>query len=162
VSLIRLDVNDAELRETFLRRFLFDALAGLQPGATPAWGRMTAQQMVEHLAWIFEVSTGRSEVDCAVPEAKRERFKRFLYDDMAMPRDIANPALVAGLPPLRHGSLPQAATALRAECDHFLECARSAPHALHTHPVFGPIAAEEWSRSHFKHGYHHLLQFGLV
>ena len=30
------------------------------------------------------------------------------------------------------------------------------------HPTFGPLAAEEWSRSHFKHVYHHLLQFGLL
>jgi oxepin-CoA hydrolase/3-oxo-5,6-dehydrosuberyl-CoA semialdehyde dehydrogenase len=159
---MRFDVNDGELREAFLRRSLFDALAGLQAGAKPAWGRMTAQQMVEHLAWVFELSTGRSQVECLAPETKRERIKRFLYDDMPMPPDFENPALAAGLPPLLHRSLPEATAALRAECDRFLECARSAPSELHTHPVFGPMGAEEWSRSHFKHAYHHLLQFGLV
>jgi hypothetical protein len=30
------------------------------------------------------------------------------------------------------------------------------------HPLFGPIGAEEWTRVHFKHAYHHLLQFALI
>lgn len=156
------DVNDGELREAFLRRSLHDALAALRAEARPAWGRMTAQQMVEHVAWVFELSTGGSEVACAVPETKRERIKRFLYDDTPMPRDFENPALAAGLPPLRHRSLPEALSALRAAVDHFLEWGRSAPTGLNTHPVFGPIGPEEWSRSHYKHAYHHLLQFGLL
>ena len=30
------------------------------------------------------------------------------------------------------------------------------------HPIFGPISLEEWGRTHYKHGVHHLLQFGLL
>jgi len=44
----------------------------------------------------------------------------------------------------------------------FLDQAAATPGAARTHPVFGPIAAEEWARSHFMHCYHHLLQFGLI
>ena len=29
---------------------------------------MTAQQMVEHLAWVFEISIGEASVECSVPE----------------------------------------------------------------------------------------------
>jgi hypothetical protein len=28
--------------------------------------------------------------------------------------------------------------------------------------VFGPIGVEEWSRTHYKHGHYHLLQFDLI
>ena len=123
---------------------------------------MTAQQMVEHLAWVFEISTGRARVECPVPEEKRERYKPFLYSNMPTPRAFVNTALVDGLPPLRHASLADAIEALRAEVRHFLDHAAEAPDARFAHPVFGPIAAEEWSRSHFKHARHHLLQFRLI
>jgi len=34
--------------------------------ARPGWGKMTAQQMVEHLAWAFELSTGQAHGECPV------------------------------------------------------------------------------------------------
>ena len=79
-----------------------------------------------------------------------------------MPREFRNPALVAGLPFLRHTGLAEAKAALSRVVDLFLEHCRAAPAAAHVHPTFGPLVAEEWSRSHFKHVYHHLLQFGLI
>src|SRR5512139_2204032 len=93
---IRFDVNDPELRETFFRRLLFDALAPLPDNARPAWGRMTAQQMVEHLAWAFELSTGHAHAGCPIPEAQRERLKGFLYDSRPTPHEFMNPLLTAG------------------------------------------------------------------
>jgi oxepin-CoA hydrolase/3-oxo-5,6-dehydrosuberyl-CoA semialdehyde dehydrogenase len=159
---VRFDVNDPELRYKVLRDRLADALSPLGPGEAARWGKMTAQQMVEHLAWTFEVSTGRARVECPVPEADRARMKRFLYSNRPSPPGFMNPALVDGLPPLRHPGLAEAREALRAELARFLEDSAAAPERLHTHPVFGPINGEEWSRTHFKHAVHHLLQFGLV
>jgi oxepin-CoA hydrolase / 3-oxo-5,6-dehydrosuberyl-CoA semialdehyde dehydrogenase len=156
------DVNDRESREGFLRDGAFDAMASLRADTPAGWGRMTAQQMVEHLEWVFEISTGRVCVSCPVPEEKRERYKPFLYSNMPTPREFLNTALVDGLPPLRHGSLVDAIEALRAEVRRFFDQAAQEPDARFAHPVFGPIAAEEWSRSHFKHVRHHLLQFRLI
>jgi len=162
VTTIPFDVDDPELRSTFFRRLLGGALAPLEEGARARWGEMTAQQMVEHLAWGFEVSTGRAAVECTVPELRRERMKPFLFNHTPMVHEFRNPALAAGLPPLRHPGLAAAKAALAVEVSRFLEHERSAPDTLHTHPVFGPITVEEWARAHFKHAYHHLLQFDLV
>lgn len=159
---IRFDVNDPELRGTLFRRLLFDALAPLHEDSQPGWGRMTPQQMVEHLTWAFELSTGQAHVECPLPEAQRERLKAFLHDNRPTPREFMNPVLASGLPPLRHAGLAGAKAALRVEVDRFLQQANATPGVMHTHPVLGPIAMEEWARSHFKHAYHHLLQFGLV
>jgi hypothetical protein len=156
------DVNDGEARAAFLRAGALEALAALRADAAAAWGRMTAQQMVEHLAWVFECSTGRAHVECPVPEEKRPRFKTFLHTNMPTPREFVNTALVDGLPPLRHAGLAEAIEALRREIDHFFERGAAEPEAAFVHPVFGPIDAEEWSRAHFKHLRHHLLQFGLI
>jgi hypothetical protein len=162
VTTLPFDVNDPALRDQFFRVELGRALAALEEGTPALWGGMRAQQMVEHLAWGFEVSTGRATVECTVAEARRERFKSFLLDNTPMMREFRNPALAAGLPPLRHAGLDEARAALAVEVSRFLEHQRSAPRALHTHPVFGPLDAEQWARAHFKHAYHHLLQFGLI
>jgi oxepin-CoA hydrolase / 3-oxo-5,6-dehydrosuberyl-CoA semialdehyde dehydrogenase len=160
--MVPLDVNDAKLRETFLRYGLRNAVVVLHENAQPRWGKMAAQQMVEHLAWAFELSTGRAQTTCSIPEAQRDRLKAFLYDNRPTPREFMNPALAAGLPSLRHENLDVARAALRDEVEHFLEQSVSAPGACQMHPLFGPIGAEEWTRVHFKHAYHHLLQFALI
>ena len=156
------DVDDFSLRDTFLRTFYFGALDALTPEHRPLWGLMTPQQMVEHLAWTFEVSTGKAEVDCPTPPDQIERMKRFLYSKRPSPHDYENPALIEGLPPLRQPDLRQARVWLLAEIDRFTTHQRTHPTALHTHPIFGPIGPDEWSRTHFKHGCHHLLQFELI
>ena len=156
------DVNDPAVRDRFFRHDLEQGLAALDERATARWGRMTAQQMVEHLEWGFELSTGRAAVECTVPQERRERFKSFLRDNTPMMHEFRNPVLAAGLPALRHGGLPEARAALAGEVTRFVDYERSAPNAVHTHPVFGPLTAEEWARAHFKHAYHHLLQFGLI
>ena len=156
------DVNDSEVRDTFFRRLLIDALMALREDARPRWGKMTAQQMVEHLTWAFELSSGQVRVDCPIPEAQRERLKAFLYDNRPTPREFSNPVLTAGLPPLRYAGLAEATAGLRVEMERFLRQLATTPGAMHMHPVFGPIGGEAWGRAHFKHAYHHLLQFGLV
>jgi oxepin-CoA hydrolase/3-oxo-5,6-dehydrosuberyl-CoA semialdehyde dehydrogenase len=162
MTTVRFDVNDAELRTHFLRHVLLDALSPLSPREKARWGRMTAQEMVEHLVWTFEVSRGRVPVECPVPEADRGRMKRFLYGNRPSPQDFMNPLLTGGLPPLRYTGLPEAKAALRLEVDRFLAESKAAPEQIYTHPLFGPIDGEGWSRTHFKHGVHHLLQFGLL
>lgn len=162
VPTILFEVNDPDLRERFFRHLLFDALSGLRENIPPTWGKMTARQMVEHLVWAAEISTGRVQAECFFPEEQRERLKAFLHDNRPTPHEFQNPALAAGLLPLRYSGLAAATAALRAEMDRFLREAVATPSTARMHPVFGPIGSEAWARSHFKHCYHHLLQFGLI
>jgi hypothetical protein len=157
----RFDVNDADLRDGFLRYEVVSTLAGLSGGAVAHWGRMTSQQMVEHLVWAVQLSTGRAQVQCATPAADLARLKTFLYHDRPTPHGFMNPALTSGLPPLRHATLDGAKTVLGRELSCFLEQSPG-PETLRAHPVFGPIGHEEWHRAHYKHMHHHLLQFGLI
>ena len=75
--------------------------------------------MVEHLVWAFELSTGQAQAACQFPEAQREQLKAFLYHNRPTPREFQNPVLAAGLPPLRHASLPEAKAALRVEVERY-------------------------------------------
>lgn len=159
---LRFDVNDPALRDTFLRTFFFGALDVLRPEERARWGRMTAQQMVEHLVWAFELSTGDVRIECPVPADQLQRMKTFLHHNRPLPHEFMNPLLRDGLPALRYAGVAEARAALQSGVDRFIEHGRTRPETLHTHPVFGPISPEEWSRTHFKHCAHHLLQFGLL
>ena len=66
---IRFDVNDAEGRNEFIGGSLCDALGSLATESQPRWGAFTAAQMVEHLLWGFELSTGRRVADAATSVA---------------------------------------------------------------------------------------------
>ncbi len=159
---VRFDVNDEALRDTFLRASFKGALDTLRPEDPARWGRMTAQEMVEHLVWAFECSTGEIEVPCLVPAAKREVLRPFLHNNRPTPHEFMNPVLRDGLPALRFRSLDESRAALVSAVDRFFHHVRTRPDAVHTHPIFGPIGLAEWSRTHFKHCAHHLLQFGLL
>jgi hypothetical protein len=162
VIIVPFDVNDAELRAAFFDHHLGDALTGLTANRPPHWGSMNAQHMVEHLLWSFECSTGQLMLPCRTPESIIERVKAFLYDNRPTPRGFKNPLLGATPPPFRFQSFPEAMAALDQEVIRFVGHFIEEPRAFHVHPVFGPLGAEEWQRSHFKHCYHHLGQFGLM
>jgi oxepin-CoA hydrolase/3-oxo-5,6-dehydrosuberyl-CoA semialdehyde dehydrogenase len=155
-------VNDAEIRRRFLEEMFPSALGELESGTPPLWGGMTAQQMVEHLLWSVRCSTGAMVLPCATPESLLERVKRFLHDDRPTSRGFMNPLLKEGLPPLEYPDLAGAVAALREEVGKFVKLRRESPDVVHVHPIFGPLNGEEWERSHFKHCYHHMQQFGLI
>lgn len=159
---IRFDVNDARVRNEFLTTSLCDALSALPPDRKPAWGGFSAAQMVEHLLSVFELSTGKATSGNSLPEEFQVKARAFLQDNRPMPRGFESPLHKNGVPPLRFESIPTAVEALRLESKAFLELGAADPHCVRVHPAFGPCTLEEWSRMHFKHGVHHLLQFGLI
>jgi len=162
VIAIPFDVDDNTLRATFYERILPDAMVKLDEHTPAQWGNMTAQHMVEHLLWAFEISTGGLVVSCQTPAHLLERTKRFLYDKRHTPHSFKNPLLGEQPPPFRFPGIADAKTALLLEVGRFINHFRDHPEVVHTHPIFGPLGVDEWQRSHFKHCYHHLLQFGLI
>jgi oxepin-CoA hydrolase/3-oxo-5,6-dehydrosuberyl-CoA semialdehyde dehydrogenase len=159
---IPFDVNDENLRKKFFDRLFTDCVEGLAENTPPLWGKMTPQHMIEHLIWSFEGCTGIIEFPCRTPDNLFERAKRFLHNNNATPHEYKNPLIGEGLLPLRFSRFTDAKEALHKVIGCFADHFRERPGAIHTHPVFGPLGADEWHRSQFKHCYHHLLQFGLI
>ena len=159
---IPFDVNNEKLRKKFFEQLFAEYIACLAEDTLPLWGKMTPQHMIEHLVWAFKCSTGILEVPCRTPENLLERAKRFLYDNRPTPHEFKNPLLGENPLPFLFSSFAEAKDALHKEVARFVDHFREQPNAIHVHPVFGPLGAEEWQRSQFKHCYHHLLQFGLI
>jgi oxepin-CoA hydrolase/3-oxo-5,6-dehydrosuberyl-CoA semialdehyde dehydrogenase len=156
------DVNNGPLREEFLSVLMPKAMEPLYEQAQPAWGQMSPQQMVEHLLWGFDLSIGEQSAECQLPKERYERMRAFLYNNNATPKEYMNPLLASGLPCLRQADLATAKTRLRAAIERFQVQSEQINRDVPTHPLFGPMGYEEWSRVHFKHCFHHLLQFGLI
>jgi oxepin-CoA hydrolase/3-oxo-5,6-dehydrosuberyl-CoA semialdehyde dehydrogenase len=156
------DVNDDKLRNKFFAQLLAECMACLDENTPPLWGKMTSQHMIEHLLWAFECSTGTIELPCRTPEHMLERVKTFLHNNTPMSHDFKNPLLGKHPLPFRFNNFVDAKNALLKETVRFVDHFHEQPTAIHVHPIFGPLGAEEWQRAQFKHCYHHLLQFGLL
>jgi hypothetical protein len=162
ITAVQFDVNNTKIRRHFLKHTLIDAIDSLTEQIQPLWGKMSAQHMVEHLMWAFELSTGKVKIHRDIPEDIIKRPKKFLYDNRPTPRNFKNPVLSENPSPLRFSSLADSQSALCRELNQFFEYIVDRPEAIHNHPLLGPLGTEEWERTHFKHCYHHLLQFELI
>lgn len=140
-------------------------LNGLTEASQPAWGKMNAQQMIEHLDQTVLYSLGEPEAEtCYTPEEQLEKFQDSLYTHRAMPKEYNAPFMPqdGSLPELRHKNLDAAKAAFIENLKRFVVYYKENPHAEHMNYVFGKLNKEMWELMHKKHFTHHFQQFGLI
>ncbi len=136
----------------------------LDPGAAGKWGKMNAQQMVEHVMAFFKVSTGKIKFPLAIPAEHLPKYREFLYSDKPFRENTKAPDSVLGEDPLplRYNNMQDAVDALQRSADEFVEYFAEDASKTSQHPVFGELNFEEWVMLHYKHVQHHAKQFGLI
>ncbi len=132
--------------------------------ATPKWGKMNFQQMVEHVTAFFKVSTKELQFDLVSPAEHLPKLKEFLMSDKQFRENTKAPAAILGEEPLpvHYASIERAVEKLELEVSRFFDYYSANKNATAVHPVFGELNFEEWVRLHYKHVTHHLRQFGLL
>lgn len=140
---------------------LFESLAFTTMGK---WGKMNAQQMVEHLAAFFNVSTEKIKFDLVTPIEHLPKYKEFLLSDKEFRENTKAPGNVIGEEalPLRYTTMEQALENLSKSITSFENYFKEDADKKTLHPVFGELNYEEWVLLHYKHVTHHLRQFGLM
>jgi hypothetical protein len=137
-------------------------LTRLRPENAARWGRMSAHQMVCHLADAFRIAIGERPVRRA-PNV----FQRTVLKWLAL---YAPLPWVKGFPTMPEidqvgggGTRPAAFAADLAELERLLEAMTAPARALdgHAHPVFGSMSDAAWLRWGYLHVDHHLRQFGV-
>ena len=125
------------------------------------WGKMNAQQMIEHVADFFNVSTEKIKFELVTPEEHLPKYKEFLLSDKEFRENTKAPASVLGEEPLplRSASIETAIDYLKKSAARFFSYFENEPQKKTTHPVFGPLNFEEWVMLHTKHVSHHSRQF---
>ncbi len=128
------------------------------------WGKMNAQQMIEHVSAFFYVSTEKIKFNLVTPTEHLPKYKEFLLSDKEFRENTKAPATVIGEEtlPLRYASMEEALEKLTESIAGFQSYFNEDPDKRTLHPVFGELNFEEWVLLHYKHVTHHLRQFELI
>ena len=136
-------------------------LNGLTPNQKPLWGKMNAQEMVEHLSDMLMMSRGTGNFTIDVDAETIARRQQFLSSDKEMAKNIAVP-FTKEIIELRHDELELALDEFADEWINFTEYYENNPSASVIHPYYGDLDYNLWLKMHDKHFTHHFKQFGLI
>ncbi len=145
------------------RKDIFDRLAKLTSETKQLWGKMSAQHMVEHLAFSLQVSDGKLPQILHNTEELAEKIKqKLIYTDVELPEGVKSPVLGDEPPAYVHSDLKTAIEKLGEELDYFDKYYQENPNAKHVQPRMGLFNHHEWTTLNNKHFTHHFKQFGLM
>lgn len=155
---------EQQYRKDFLDSEMFLLLQQLEETATPLWGKMNAQQMVEHLTDFFKVSVEKLVFPLTTPEEHLPRYREFLYSEKMFRENTKAPAEVLGeIPlPMRNDTFQSAKEKLGQAVTAFFKFYQQQPGHKTLHPVFGMLDFDEWVMLHYKHVTHHFRQFDIL
>jgi len=140
---------------------LVHRLRSVRPESAARWGRMSAHQMVCHLADALRVAVGEIEV-----KGRSSFLGRTLVKSIALYAPIPWPPGVPtsyeldqvegrGTPPGQFEEDMEMAVGLMEDITAGLVPLGGTPH-----PIFGPMSRAAWLRWGYLHADHHLRQFG--
>lgn len=149
-------------KENFLRTRLVRYLQQLDPATPPRWGKMSVQQMIEHMSVdAVKVASGRLQIPLATSPERLAAYREFLMSDKPFRENTKNP-LLPELPRPPHYHTAQAAiSSLQQELIYFFEVFAANPQLITHNPIFGDLNFEQNVQLLYKHAIHHLRQFGV-
>lgn len=147
----------------FLKEEFVPLLRQLQPTTQPVWGKMDAQQMVEHLRNAFKVANGKFQVtEMITTDATHlEKLQAFIMTDKPFRENTKSPALPDEPLPKRFDSLSTAIDKMEEELTAVFTVYEANPALEILNPVFGKLNFHQQVALLYKHVTHHLHQFGL-
>jgi len=149
-------------KENFLRTRVVRYMQQLDPAATPRWGKMNVQQMIEHFAGdAVRNASGRLKIEKIItPPDRLIQMREFMMSDKPFKENTKNPLLPEEPAPLRFNTVQAAIGALQQELIFFFEAFAKDPQLITRNPFFGDLNFEENVQLLYKHAIHHLRQFG--
>lgn len=141
------------------RTKLIERLNKLTGDETPAWGKMTAEQMMSHL-----VQAGDLPFESSVPDRStfmsRTFVKPLILYVLPMPKEVK---ISAEMDQQQKGRKPLGFETDRAVLIESMKKLGelSVDHKCLDHPFFGKMSAKDWANIAYKHIDHHLKQFGV-
>jgi hypothetical protein len=138
---------------------LITRLHKLHPERPRAWGRMTPNEMLCHLADSFDVTLGARPFTPLDNWMGRNIIKYVaLHTSMAWPQGTrTGPEVEQG----KGGTRPVDFDRDRARAVELLHRFAAGDARYAAHPFFGPLTKDEWMIWGYRHTDHHLRQFAL-
>lgn len=141
------------------RTNLITRINKLNGNETPAWGKMTIDQMMSHLVQAGELPFVASVGDRS-SFMSRTVIKPLVLYVLPMPKEVK---VSPDMDQQAEGRKPQGFEADRALFVGLIDKLATLPtdHKCLGHPFFGSMTAKEWAVIAHKHTDHHLRQFGV-
>src|SRR5215210_1038981 len=138
------------------RQELLDRLERLTPEATPLWGRLSAHQMLAHLADWMRMAKGDMRTTGRKHPFRHPPLKQLAIYWLPFPKGVpTSPELIARVP----ADWSVECDAIRDYVQSFESPTRGA--VWPEHPVFGRMTPQAWCVFAYRHMDHHLRQFGI-
>jgi hypothetical protein len=139
---------------------ILDRLRKVRPESVPRWGRMSAHQMVCHLADSLLMVAGQKAVSPDTSPLKQTLLKwAVLYIPAPWPAGIRT---CPEIDQERGGTKPVDFAVDVAQLEDLLDLVTAPTRSLdqQSHPIFGRMSDAAWLRWGYLHMDHHLRQFG--
>ncbi len=149
-------------KKKFLKEDFTKLLSSLQPQAKGKWGKMNAQQMVEHMSMAFRWANGRDVQKPANTPEVTEKSYQFMMTEKPFRENTPNKLIGEESRPVKHSDMKSSIVELQAEIDHFFKVFKENEGMRIMNPFFGNLNFEEQVQLLHKHATHHARQFGLV
>ena len=135
-------------------------LRGLDPMAMGKWGKMNAQQMVEHLTYSTSVATGKVHQNKELTPELTEKARKFFLSDKDFRENTTNHLLPVEPYKVRNPSMEDAVNEFETELNAFFSIFQNSQRTT-INPFAGEFNFEQWVHLLHKHFHHHARQFGL-
>lgn len=146
----------------FLQKNFLTHLRSLDSTASPAWGKMSLQQMIEHFTDCVKIASGKTPAtQILTPEAHLQKAQDFLMSEKPFKENTPNPLLPDVPPPVRNLSIEHALKELETEINFFFSVFKQNNQQRTLNPFFGELDFEQNVQLLHKHALHHLKQFGV-
>lgn len=151
-----------DAKKSFLKNDFLLLINKVKGDEKVKWGKMSAQQMIEHVSGFFKVSTQKIHFPLTTPTEHLPKYKEFLLSEKEFRENTKAPVLPEEPLPLRYTTMQEALDELTKSVYEFFEFFKNDAHKKTLHPAFGELNFDEWVQLHHKHVIHHLKQFGLM
>jgi len=146
----------------FLKNEFPNLLKKLNPETKGAWGVLSAQGMVEHMAESFSQATGLNNQKLHTAPELVEKYKAYALSDKDFKPNTKNGLMSETPAPLLKSSMDEAIAELEKQIANFIQYFETNKGAIITNAFFGDLNFEEWTHLLHKHAVHHCKQFGLL
>lgn len=149
-------------KEKFIKIEFTKLLSSLHPETKGKWGKMNAQQMVEHMSDAFRWASGKEKLQMLLTPEQVQKTYSFMMSEKPFKENTPNQLLPEVPSPLKNSSMHEALAELQKEIDHFFFVFSGNAALRNMNPFFGNLNFEEQVHLLHKHATHHARQFGLA
>src|SRR5688572_25680481 len=128
-----------KIKADFIRLKFTALLSSLQPEQKGKWGKMNAQQMVEHMSDTIQQANGKKKMKPFFNEEQTQKNYTFMMTDKPFRENTPNQLLSDTPSPVKNASLPEAIAELQKEIDFFFQVYEADPEMRIVNPFFGNL-----------------------